>query len=113
LIALGREHRETTTPRVAEHIPSREPDCFADCGEVAGVMLDARGARGRGGLRRATPALIVKNQLASLGQRRERWPEESVIEQQSAVDADERSGAAYLRREIDGELETACANRTP
>jgi hypothetical protein len=110
LIALGRQHRETTAPRVPEHVPSREPDRFADRGEVASVVLDARGARGRRSLRCAAPALIVQDQLASLGQWRERWPEEIVIEQQSAVDADERSRAAYLRREIDGELETACAN---
>ena len=91
----------------------REAERFANGGEISGVVLDASGVSAWRGRRFAASALVVQDQLPIFRERRERWPEEVVVEQQSAVDAHERSRTGYLRREIDGEVETACANGTP
>jgi hypothetical protein len=98
---------------VSEHVPPAKSECFADGRKVAGVVLDAGCVRGRGRLGCAAAALIVENELALFGQRRERGPQEFVIEEQPPVHADERYRAGYLRREVDGELEAACTNNAP
>jgi len=112
-IALGGEHGEPATPRVAKHVPLREPDCLSNRRKIARVVLDARGVRGGWNLGVTAPALVVQNELTSFCEWSEGWPEQVVIEQQSAVHTNERSRTGYLRREVDGELETACANGAP
>jgi hypothetical protein len=57
--------------------------------------------------------LIVENELTSLSERRERWPEEVVVEQQSAIYTHKRYCTGHLRGEVHGELEAACTNGAP
>jgi hypothetical protein len=95
-IALRREHREAAAPRVAEDVPLRETNRLADRREVTSVVLDSGSSSARRNLRRTSSALVVQNQLPSLGERCERWPEQVMIEQQAAVHADKRNGTVYF-----------------
>lgn len=113
LVAFDAEHCEATAPRVAENIPRREPDRLAQCGEVAGVVLDARATGTGRNLRFTAPALVVENDLPALGEWRERGPQQVVVEQQTTIDADERRGTAYFRGEVHGEVEPACPDGAP
>jgi hypothetical protein len=113
LIAFGREHREPAAPRVAKHIPLRESDRFAQRGEIAGIVLDASGARTGWCLRRAASALVVEDQLATLRERRQRGPQQIVIEEEPAVHAGKRNSAGHFWGEVHGELEPACTNGAP
>ena len=98
---------------MAEHIPLRKANGVSNRGKVARVVLDASGARAGWNLRTAAPTLIVQNELTSFRERSEGGPQQVVIEQQSAVHTNERSRTGYLRGEVNGELETACANGAP
>jgi hypothetical protein len=98
---------------VTEDIPLDESNGVAKGWQISRVVFDA-GASGAGrSLRRATPPLIVQDELSPLGQRSQCGPQEIVIEQQSAIHARERRRTGYLRREVYGELEPTCANGAP
>ncbi len=64
----------------------------------------------RGRLALAPAALVVEDELTCGRERGEGGPEQRVIEEQAAVDAEERCRAAHLRRGEDGELERAHAH---
>ena len=96
-----------------ENVPLREADGSSQGGEVARVVFDSRRPRTGRCLGGAAPALVVENQLSSFRQRRERRPQQVVVEQEPAVHADERNGAGYFRREVHGEIEPACPNDAP
>jgi hypothetical protein len=98
---------------VSQYIPSREPDGLANRWEVARVVLDASRARAGRCLRLPAPALIVKDELPSLGEWGERGPQQLVVEEQTTVDTDKRGGTGYFRREVHGELESADTNGAP
>src|SRR5688500_12276768 len=98
---------------MSQHIPSREPDRFTNRRKVAGIVLDASRARPGGRLRLTATALVVEDDLPSLGEWGERGPQQVVVEEQTTVDTHERSDAGYFRGEVHGELEPAGTNGAP
>ena len=112
-ISFSGQHGEATAPRVTQHVPGAKTKRFANRGQVASVVLDASRTRTWRCLRRATTPLVVEDELTALGQGSESGPQQVMIEQQSAVHTHERYRAVYLRREVYGELEPACANGAP
>jgi hypothetical protein len=98
---------------VTEYVPDPKTQRFANRGQIAGVVLDAGGARTWRCLRCPTTPLVVEDELTALGQGSECGPQQIVIEQQSAIHTHERYRAVYLRGEVYGELEPACANGAP
>ena len=113
LIALGREHCQAATPRVAVDVPHRETECLAEGWEVTRVVFDASAARAWWSLGCTSPALVVQDQLPVIGERSKSRPQEVVIEQKPTVYADKRNGAGSLRREKHGKVEPACVNGAP
>lgn len=86
-----------------------EADRVGEGGQVSGVEFHARGSGGGWDGGESSAALIVEDQLPSGGKWRERGPEEGVVEDQAAVDADERkgSGSGVISPEY-GELYPSC-----
>ncbi len=79
----------------------RDAERFANCWNVAGIVLDSGSARARGFLRLAAATLIDEDELPVFRQRSKRRPEHFVTEMQSAVDAEKRNCAIDPRtREI-------------
>ena len=98
---------------MTQHIPGTETERLANRWEIASVVLDASGARTWRCLRCTTTPLVVEDELTALGQGSESGPQQIVIEQQSAIHTHKRYRAVYLRGEVYGELEPACANGAP
>src|SRR5512141_2565440 len=69
------EHRDATAPGMADDVPFGDFQGFADCGNVAGIVFDSRGACARRLLRRATAALIEEDQLSLVSEWCKRGPE--------------------------------------
>lgn len=89
-MSLSGEQGDAATPGVAEEVARFQAKCLGEGGEVSRIELDA-GCPGAGRDGGGTPsALVVENQLSSAGEWCERRPEQGVIEDESAVDADER-----------------------
>ena len=112
-ISFSGQHGEATAPRMTQHVPGAKAKRFAYRGQIASVVLDASDARTWRCLRCTPTSLVVQDELTALGQGSESGPQQVMIEQQSAVHTHERYRAVYLRREVDGELEPACANGAP
>jgi len=110
LILRSRKHGNPAAPGMSQHIPSLDAERFADCRDVAGVVLDARSPRSRWLLRLAAAPLIEEHKLPMLGQRTEGWPENVMPEMQAAVDAHERQSAINGGTRECGEVEPARTN---
>jgi hypothetical protein len=75
---------------MAEHVPFIDSQSFANCRNIAGIVLDSRSSCARRLLRRAPAALIEEDQLALVRERGKRGPQHIVSEMKSAVDAEKR-----------------------
>ena len=96
---------------MAEDVPGANAERSAERADVGRIVFDRGVAWSRRRRRSAAPALIVEDDLASLGQRRESGPEHGVVVQHSAVHADERRSTSDGRAGKDREVDSASAHR--
>jgi hypothetical protein len=104
-VSLRRQSGDAAAPGMTENVPAPVAERLTKRRHIRRVVCEARAGRIGGSLALSASALIVEDQLAAPGERRECRPEEGVIEQQSAVDADERGRASDGRRGEYCELE--------
>jgi hypothetical protein len=110
LILRRREHRDAPAPRVAEHVPSLDAECGADCDCVTCIVFDACLSCARRLLRFATPALVEENQLLLCSERGKCGPEDIMAEVEAAIDAEERESIRDRRTAEYRKLESARDN---
>ena len=96
------------TKDVLEHANTR----YAQ-GGIAGVMFDPSRACAWRRLGLPPSPLVVENDLPALREGRERRPKQVMVEQQTAIDADNRRGAGHFRGEVHGELEPTRLHDAP
>src|SRR4029079_4641234 len=95
---------------MSEEIPAPNSQGATEGADVGGVVLDRRVFRIRGSGRPAASTLVVQNDLAVDGERRERRPEHGVVVQQPAVYADDRRAISDRWAREDGEIHAARPN---
>src|SRR5688500_568146 len=92
-ILRGREHRDSTAPRVAEDIPAIDSQRLPYRYGISGIVFDARTSRAWWLLRFSAATLIEEVQLPLRRERSKRRPQDVVTEVQAAVDAQQRKNA--------------------
>jgi hypothetical protein len=96
---------------VTEHVPALDPERFANCWCISGIVLDARRARAWRLPGFSSSALIEKDELTILRERSERGPQYVVTKMKPAVDAEKRQLPIDTGTRENGELESARVNR--
>jgi hypothetical protein len=109
-VQRGREHRDSTAPRVAEDIPAIDSERLAYRYCIAGVVLDARTSRARWLLRFSAATLVEEVQLPLRRERSESGPQNIVAEVKTAVDAQQRKSARNFSAPENSEREAPRLN---
>lgn len=90
-----------------EDIPAAKSQRDPERREISRVVLHAGGLQPRRRTALSSPSLIVQDDLATRGKRREGGPQELVVKDHPAVHANERRNAVDRRRGKDCEVESA------